>query len=151
MEAISSVPVITRSLLVQCFGFYCTETNLFPNIKHFNGVSPSGVSGRGPVRYKMCRAPLTAHRSETFTILKKGHKAGRREGLVEGAGLKVHKGSQGGPCLGRTTQDFLEHLPLALRRAGGRAVIGRKHNQSPPMPNTEGSVIQSPSQASNIC
>lgn len=63
----------------------------------------------------MCRTPLTAHRSEAFTIKKGGHGRRRRECLVEEAGLLVAKRSWGSHRALRIAQNFLEHPTLMLR------------------------------------
>lgn len=58
-------------------------------------MSPSGVSGRGPVRYKMCRTPLTAHRGKGSPQLKEGRAAGAAEMLEEKKGVRVSSLSEG--------------------------------------------------------
>lgn len=75
----------------------------------------------------MCRTPLTARRSEAFTIIKRGtgQGGGQEDRTAAGrgglAGGKKELGSYG---IWRILQNFLEHPATLLRKARGRAGIG---------------------------
>lgn len=71
----------------------------------------------------MCRTPLTAHRSEAFTIKKGGHGRRRRECLVEEAGLLVAKRSWGVPSCFEDCAELSGTSNTDVKRAGGRAKI----------------------------
>lgn len=72
----------------------------------------------------MCRTPLTAHRSEAFTI-KKGGQGREEEGMPGGRGrLASGKKELGSHRIWRIVPNFLEPPASVLRGAGGRARIG---------------------------
>lgn len=70
--------------------------------------------------------PLTARRSEAFTIIKRGTgQGGQEDGMPAGRdGLAGGKKELGSGGVRMTLQNFLEHPATLLRKARGRAGIG---------------------------
>ena len=110
-------------------------------------VSPFGVSGRGPVRYEMSKAPLTAPRSKAFPI-KQGRPGRRGECLVKKKSLMAQKEKKKVRVAlpSEKRAELPRASPTGVQKGMKKSWGWSKHSPSPPVPNTQGGGLKSQDQ-----